>query len=973
MSDGYRKPHVSMEFIDASSPGVKYPTALRVQLVGHLAQIEEDQYVGGYDNDSDLIADVPSVLSGATIIEDLVTVQIVLDGNGETVDVPADSGNNWEVDTDTNVITIKSGIVDVAIDETETEVVDHTECSGAPAYDWRTDATHFADNNLSTGFSTDTEAAIGDYLLIDQLPFSAITDGSFRVTIDGTPYNVDGIDFTGVTDMDDVASAIQTALRAETSSTETVTWSTDHFVITTPSGEPVTVLETSTGTVGTDISGAGSSDWMDGDTGNGEVTAFLTGGTDAEDDYTVWAAISDASFRATIDGTGCNVDAIDFSGDLSMDDVAATIQSALRAATGSLETVVWDTDHFVITTVPGDDNSIAVLETSTGTVGTDISGAGVADWMDADTGNGTVSSYLTGGSGAQSNAIEWLGGAGNATVSAHRIVGVGATLTVEGTLPAIGDKAAGDIDSYKVVPAIHYGELNVSTNIFSDDTQEFDSEGLVTGYSQIVIYEQDGTANGPYNVSLQTDGTLLVLGSPVWPLDICVENLEYKIVMKGDGKAYVGYYALRSDLSESRLRLTPNTVATTLGGKQNIAIDNPAAINAWLTLQIADEVFISCPNESDPGAFLDNSLCDETEWANTLNHLKTYTMQESAYSFVCLAQNTQIISLLELFVDWMRDPDRHRLICGYGSFPRVSEDVVLPATAVPSGNDDTTTFTDVTQDYTVSGTIPGAYLELTSDAGTIYKRQIKTPGTGSLELYEATPDDVDTDWTYRVVNSYFTTYEEATNCKAYAQAYANRAFRLVWPESLRAIFKKEEHLVPSYMWQTYWTAMLAASESISLPHTNVGVNTFFTESVFPSAEFKDEEILDIIASGGIEIVKQDTPTSPLYSRHQLTTDMTSVNTREQSVVHQFDYAGMVLLLNFEKLVGTIELDEKGLALLKTIFTACQTFVVDKKQALRELNLTYLEVDPDSSDLILMEVEGKGRPPFNGGHIKFYMV
>lgn len=737
MSNGYEKPHVSIEFIDASSPGVKYPTTLRVQLVGHLAQIEEDQYVGDYDNDSDLIADVPNVLTGATIIEDLVTVEIVLDGNGETIEVPADSGNNWTINTTTNVITIKSGIVDVNLDETETPVVAHTECSGDPAYDWRTGDTTFTDSNLATGFSTDTEAAIGDYLLIDQLA------------------------------------------------------------------------------------------------------------------------------------------------------------------------------------------------------------------------NGGV--------------------AGDATISAHRIVAVGNDLTVEGTLPVAGDKASGDVDSYKIVEALHYGELDVDTDIFSDDTQEFDELGIVAAYSQIVIYEQDGTANGPYDISLQSDGTLLVLGSPVWPAEICIENLEYKIVMKGDGKAYVGYYALRSDLSEDRLRLTPGTLATALGGEQNIAIDNPAAINAWLALQIADEVFISCPNETDVGAFLDNSLCDETEWSTTLDHLKTYTMLESAYSFVCLAQNAQIISLLELFVDWMRDPDRHKLLCGYGSFPRVSEDVPVTTDDVEVGNNGTTTFTDSTKDFTALGALQGAYLELTDTNGTIYKRQVSAVGSTTLTLYVATPTTVTTDWDYRVVNAYYTPYEEATNYKAYAQAYANRAFRLVWPQSLRAIFKGTEYLVPSYMWQTYWTAMLAASDSISLPHTNVKVNFFFTESVLPSAEFKDETILDTIASGGIEIVMQDTPTSPLYSRHQLTTDMTSVNTREQSVVHQFDYAGMVLLMNFESLVGTIELDEKGLALLKTIFTACQRHVVDERQALRELNLIYLEVDPDSSDLILMEVEGQGRPPFNGGHIKFYMV
>jgi hypothetical protein len=103
--------------------------------------------------------------------------------------------------------------------------------------------------------------------------WGAITNGSFRFAVDGTTYNVTGIDFTGVASMDDVATKIQTAIRAVTNKTETVTWNTDHFVISssdTTRASAITVL--SAAGVGTDISGAGANNWMDADTGNGVVT-----------------------------------------------------------------------------------------------------------------------------------------------------------------------------------------------------------------------------------------------------------------------------------------------------------------------------------------------------------------------------------------------------------------------------------------------------------------------------------------------------------------------------------------------------------------------------------------------------------------------------------------------------------------------------------------------------------------------------
>jgi hypothetical protein len=123
---------------------------------------------------------------------------------------------------------------------------------------------------LTGGGSPETTIAIWD----------SVSDGSFRLTLDGTAYNVDGIDFTApVTSMGEVASTIQAALRVVTGSTETVTWSGTEFVITsadTTASSSITVLTTSTGTVGTDISGvAGGSRYMDSNVGNGVATAAV--------------------------------------------------------------------------------------------------------------------------------------------------------------------------------------------------------------------------------------------------------------------------------------------------------------------------------------------------------------------------------------------------------------------------------------------------------------------------------------------------------------------------------------------------------------------------------------------------------------------------------------------------------------------------------------------------------------------------
>lgn len=116
--------------------------------------------------------------------------------------------------------------------------------------------------------------------------------------------------------------------------------------------------------------------------------AFLIGNIINQENATAsWAPITNGSFRITINGTPYNVDGINFTGVTTMAQVAATIQTALRGATGGLETVEFlSSNQFKITTVDGSSSAITVATTSTGTVGTDISGAGASLYTGLSTG-----------------------------------------------------------------------------------------------------------------------------------------------------------------------------------------------------------------------------------------------------------------------------------------------------------------------------------------------------------------------------------------------------------------------------------------------------------------------------------------------------------------------------------------------------------------------------------------------------------
>jgi hypothetical protein len=117
--------------------------------------------------------------------------------------------------------------------------------------------------------------------------------------------------------------------------------------------------------------------------------ALLTGGNAATAVLATWTAVTDGSFRITIDGTLRNITGLTFAGCTTMAMVAGRIQNGIRAATGSLETCTWSTDHFVINSVNTTSSSAITVTSATGG-GTDISGVGATTFMDAEVAVGTV-------------------------------------------------------------------------------------------------------------------------------------------------------------------------------------------------------------------------------------------------------------------------------------------------------------------------------------------------------------------------------------------------------------------------------------------------------------------------------------------------------------------------------------------------------------------------------------------------------
>ncbi len=115
----------------------------------------------------------------------------------------------------------------------------------------------------------------------------------------------------------------------------------------------------------------------------------LRSSANAEDAFAVWAAVTDGEFTISIDSDPQEITAVDFTGDLNMDDVAATIQADLQAiGTGgyTAATCTWDsvdTVFNIVSGTTGDSSLVSFLSPIATPSGTDISGEGEAGDADA--------------------------------------------------------------------------------------------------------------------------------------------------------------------------------------------------------------------------------------------------------------------------------------------------------------------------------------------------------------------------------------------------------------------------------------------------------------------------------------------------------------------------------------------------------------------------------------------------------------
>jgi hypothetical protein len=169
--------------------------------------------------------------------------------------------------------------------------------------------------------------------------------------------------------------------------------------------------------------------------------------------------------------------------------------------------------------------------------------------------------------------------------------------------------------------------------------------------------------------------------------------------------------------------------------------------------------------------------------------------------------------------------------------------------------------------------------------------------------------------------------EQSEAVKGYSRSFASRRVVHVWPDVLEAPLGQNIVALPGY----YGTCVIAALTT-GLPtqqgFTNLSVSGFL--GLDHSSRYFTEEELDNIADGGTMILAQEGPQQPLYVRHQLTTDRSSVKFQEYSVTKNVDFIAKFLRDTYAGYIGQYNIVDTTLDALRTTATAAVKFLKDRR-------------------------------------------
>lgn len=443
-------------------------------------------------------------------------------------------------------------------------------------------------------------------------------------------------------------------------------------------------------------------------------------------------------------------------------------------------------------------------------------------------------------------------------------------------------------------------------------------------------------------------------------------------------QVYTSYRALRLDVSDQADGATllefDNTddVEERLGP---ISIENPLALGVYFALLNSPSTPVKGVGISETSATKPDGTAEA--YTSALEFLEGYDV----YTEVVLTQDPTVHAILQTHVDAMSEPENKSERIGFFNqdMPTYSKAEVI-ASGV-DGNTGSGFTSDATAEFSASVDFDAAGVEAgdilvvsalgTSDdspngvngtSGPLYGLVIDSVKIGDnfVLVLDGTASGVSSDWD-SLVDVSFTVYragsavsqpvDQAEEVAKIGEGYADRRMYHHWPDLVTADVDGTEQIIEGFYVAAAWGGKVGQLQP-EQPFTNTTVAGF--TGVKHSNGYFSRAHLDRIAGGGTFISVQDSQSSPLRCRHQLSTDVSTIQKRELSITKVVDYAAKFMRLALIKHTGKFNITQSYLDGLATVIQGLLRSLIDAGRV-ADCRLLSLAVDEVESDKIQVKL------------------
>jgi hypothetical protein len=118
-----------------------------------------------------------------------------------------------------------------------------------------------------------------------------------------------------------------------------------------------------------------------------------------------------------------------------------------------------------------------------------------------------------------------------------------------------------------------------------------------------------------------------------------------------------------------------------------------------------------------------------------------------------------------------------------------------------------------------------------------------------------------------------------------------------------------------------------------------------------------------MAEGGVWIYTQDSIGSPLYCRHQMSTDATSIAKRELSITKALDFVAKFIRKGLKPYIGNRNITPAFIKLVETVLNGISRYLV-REGYIEDMKVLSVKQDGDAPDTIYIDINIKVLYPVN---------